>query len=39
MTRQGVRFHIHNLEEEKIIIKKGLLGERNIVYGVEGGLR
>ncbi len=32
MTRQGVRFHIHNLEKMGKIIKVGLIGERNIVY-------
>ncbi len=39
MTRQGVRFHVHNLERMKKIAKKGLFGRNNIVYGVAGGRR
>jgi len=39
MTRQGVRFHIHNLEKLNEIIKKEFMGEGNIVYGVAGGRR
>jgi len=36
MTRQGVRWHIHILEKENKIIKKGLIERRNILYGVGG---
>ena len=36
MTRQGVRFHIHNLEKAKEIIKKGYFGKGNMVYGYRG---
>lgn len=32
MTRQGVRFHIHNLENIGLITKTKLIGRRNIVY-------
>lgn len=39
MTRQGVRFHIHNLEKMDKIRKKGFIGEGNIVYEVVGGRR
>jgi len=37
MTRQGVRFHIHNLEKEGAIIKNGFTGYKNIVYRYGGG--
>ena len=39
MTRQGVRFHIHNLEKMDRITKKDLIGEGNIIYRVVGGRR
>ena len=39
MTRQGVRFHIHNLEKMEKIIKRGTMGEGNIIYEVAGGRR
>ena len=32
MTRQGVRFHIHNLESKSKINKIGLTGRNNILY-------
>ena len=32
MTRQGVRFHIHNLENENKLIKTGFIGKKNIIY-------
>ncbi|MBI5222980.1 winged helix-turn-helix transcriptional regulator [Candidatus Micrarchaeota archaeon] len=32
MTRQGVRFHINNLEKEHLIFRSGETGEKNIVY-------
>ena len=35
MTRQGVRFHIHNLEKMSKIIKKGFIGKNNIVYSIK----
>lgn len=34
MTRQGVRFHIHNLKEEGKIVENGLSGRKNIVYSI-----
>lgn len=36
MTRQGVRFHIHNLEGENKIMKIGLIGKNNIIYAARG---
>ncbi len=36
MTRQGVRFHIHNLENQSLIFRDRLIGERNIVYSYRG---
>lgn len=33
MTRQGVRFHVHNLEREGSIIRNGFVGgKKNILY-------
>lgn len=37
--RKGVRFHIHNLEKRGLIVKKGIVSKRNVVYGVGGGER
>src|SRR3989344_913548 len=36
MTRQGVRFHIHNIEKENLILKKGFIGKKNIIYTYRG---
>lgn len=32
MTRQGVRFHVHNLEDSDLIRRSGFIGKKNIVY-------
>ncbi|MEK6912687.1 MAG: winged helix-turn-helix domain-containing protein [Nanoarchaeota archaeon] len=36
MTRQGVRFHIKNLEKENLLLRNGFQGEKNIVYSTGG---
>ena len=36
MTRQGVRFHIHNLEKRNLICKKSIVA-RSILYSYGGG--
>jgi len=36
MTRQGVRYHIHKLENENKIFRKGYIGRKNIVYSFVG---
>ncbi len=36
MTRQGVRNHIHKLEKENKIFRKGLIGRNNILYAAGG---
>ncbi len=36
MTRQGVRFHINNLEDKGEIIKKSFIGKKCILYGIKG---
>ena len=36
MTRQGVRFHIKNLEYQKSIFRKSFQGKKNIVYAIGG---
>ena len=36
MTRQGVRFHIKNLENQGSIFRKNLQGKKNIVYAIGG---
>lgn len=36
MTRQGVRFHIRNLEKENKILRKRLIGRNNILYTAGG---
>lgn len=36
MTRQGVRFHIKNLEKENFIFREGFQGKKNIVFAIGG---
>lgn len=36
MTRQGVRFHVHNLENESKIKKAGFIQRGSILYSVRG---
>lgn len=36
MTRQGVRFHIINLEKENKIFRKEFIGRNNIIYTAGG---
>ena len=36
MTRQGVRFHVNNLEKADLICRSGYVGEKNIVYSCMG---
>lgn len=39
MTRQGVRFHVHNLENKSLIFRKGLGRRNSIIYSYAGGRR
>jgi len=36
MTRQGVRFHINNLEKQGLISRVGYVGKKNIIYSYTG---
>ena len=36
MTRQGVRFHVNNLEKANLIFRSGYVGKKNIIYSYKG---